>query len=208
MAGHRRERAEQWRVIDVCNGGAQPGEVEGLARGPERDQPTPETFIADRERSVDGARMDQLAPDLVADHQQIVALGDLGDRRHLLVVEDSPCRVVGIAEQDHPGRVVDRGGEPIGRYPPTVRIERDIDPPAPAVGDRVQEGVIDRREHHDTVAPVGRVPQRHLERVQRTGEGPDPFTVRTPPVCALLPGCVVLDEVGSERSVAEIPRSQ
>jgi hypothetical protein len=111
---------------------------------------------------------------------------------------------VGSAEQDHPGRVVDRGGEPIGRYPPTVRIEGDIDPPAPAVGDRVQEGVVDRREHHDTVAPVGGVPQRHLERMQRTGEGPDPFTIRTPPVLSLLPVCVVLDEVGSERPVAEI----
>ncbi len=57
-------------------------------------------------------------------------------------------------------------------------IERYVDTAPAAVGDGVEERVVDRREHHDAVAALGRVPQRRFEGVERTGERPK--TLRRP----------------------------
>ena len=83
-------------------------------------------------------------------------------------------------------------------------IERHVDAATPAVGDRVEERVVDRREHDDAVAGLGRVPQGDFEGMQRTRERSDPLDVRTPSVVSVLPVRVVLGEVAGERSVAEV----
>jgi len=111
---------------------------------------------------------------------------------------------VGVAEQDHRGGGVDRRGESIGIDPPTGRIEWHVDPTAAAVGDGVEERVVDRREHHHAVATLGRVPQRDLQRRERAGERPNSSDVGPPAVSTLLPVDVLLAQVRGERPVAEI----
>ena len=47
-----------------------------------------------------GSWVEQFAPDLVGDDEEIVALGNVGDRGDFFCVEDAARRVVGVAEQD------------------------------------------------------------------------------------------------------------
>ena len=67
-------------MIDVGDGSAEPSEIEGLAGRAECDEPTGESFVADRERTVGGSWVEQFAPDLVGDDEEIVALSNVGDR--------------------------------------------------------------------------------------------------------------------------------
>ena len=126
-------------MVDVRNRGAQTREVEGLARRAERDQPPPEPLVGNRERSMPRSGMDQFAPDLVGDDEQVVMLGDLGNGLHLVAVEDATGRIVRVAEEDHPRGAVDRRREPIGVDPPACGIERNIDSTPPTVSDRGPE---------------------------------------------------------------------
>ena len=100
--------------------GSQPGEIERLAGGAEGDQPPLEPFVGDRERAVHRSGVNEFTPDLVGDHEQVAALGDVGNGGHLVDVEHPAGGIVGVAEQDHPRSVIDRGRQPLGVDPPTV----------------------------------------------------------------------------------------
>jgi len=204
MAGHRVEHGEQGCVVDVCDRGAEPGEVEGFARRTERDEAASESVVADRERAMSDAGMEQLTPDLVGDHEEVVSLRYVGHGGNFLSVEDTPGRIVRVAKQQDLGGRVDGRFEPIGVDPPTVGVERAVDATPPTVGDGIEERVVDRAEHDNAITRVGRVPQRDLEGVQRAGERPDAVLVGAPSVPTFLPIGVRRRELSGKGSVAEV----
>ena len=55
------------------------------------------------------AAVDETVVDLVADHEQVVALGDLGDRPQLLLGEDRTGRIAWVAQEEDLGPRGDRG---------------------------------------------------------------------------------------------------
>ena len=148
--------------------------------------------------------MQQLAPDLVGDHEQVVTFGDIGDRSDLGRIENASGRVMRVAEEDHLGRGVDRALESCGVKTPSIGIKGAVDAPSAAVGDGVEKRVVDRREDDNAVAPFSRVPESDLEGVQRAGERPNLTLVRAPPMLAFLPVGVCGSQLSRERPVAQI----
>jgi hypothetical protein len=174
-------------VINVCDSGTQAGDVERLAGGPKRDKPTGKSLVTNRERAVYCARVQQLAPDLVGDYEQVVTFGDVSDRRNLFCIENATGRVVRVAKEDHLGRGVDDALETRWVETPSVGIEWTVNATSATVGDGVEKRVVNRSEDNDSVTVFSRVPESDLEGVQRTGKRSNLTLVRAPAVLAFLP---------------------
>ena len=148
--------------------------------------------------------MGQIAPDLVGDHEQVVSLGNIGYGCNFIVIEDAARRVVRVAKQDDLRRVVDCCFESFDVKLPAVGDQRHLDPSAAAVRNRIEERVIDRREHDNTVTRIGRVPECGFQGVQSAREWVDLFDVGSPPVSTFLPIGVRRSEVDSKRPIPEV----
>ncbi len=99
VIGHRRDLLLHPIRSDVHHGIAQRGEVEGLRGGVKGDRAS---RGEQGHRSVGPSRVDEIGMDLVADHQQVVTLGQVGQRRQFVVGEHVPGRVVGVTQKKHP----------------------------------------------------------------------------------------------------------
>ena len=89
------------------------GEGEGLARAGDRHRPV-EHARQGGDRDVGVAVEGQVLVDLVGDHDEVVATGDVRDGGELALVEHASGRVVRAVQQDHPGAVGDDGLELVG----------------------------------------------------------------------------------------------
>ena len=140
---------------------------------------------SDGEGDVRRAGEDEIAPDLVADHEQVVLLGDLGDGREFVATEGAAHRVVRIAGEDHPSSGVDSCLEPFGVQTPALRVERHLDQATAARFDRMEERVVDGGEEHYAIARLGVQPQRDLDGLHDVAEEAHAGHVRLPRVLRL-----------------------
>ena len=96
-----------------------------------------------------------VAPDFVADDQQVMALADVGECRDLVGVEHATQRIVGVAPQHHFCARVDRGFEALRVEAPVGAGEWHIDQPSAGVIDDRTKRVVDRGEDHNPIAGFG-----------------------------------------------------
>ena len=82
-------------VAEVRHRAAEAGEVERLRGCADRDRPIGEPGLAYRWQMSVGAER-EIGPDLVAEHDQVVTLGNVGDRRKFSWRCDPAGRIVGL----------------------------------------------------------------------------------------------------------------
>ena len=138
----------------------------------------------------------QVLVDLVGDHDQVVAPGDLRDGRELRRVEHAPGRVVRAVEQDEAGAVGDRFGEVAGfeaivgcaQGHRASYTARELDHRAVAV--------VVRLAHDDLVARVDQAEHRCGDGLGGTGGDHHVFRGEVEAVVTLLVADDRLDELG------------
>ena len=112
---------------------------------------------------MDVGGVDQLGVDLVADHDEVVAVGDLGDRRQLARREHVPRRVVRMAQHEQTCLL---GGQAsveriVVEHPSVPRaFGGDLDDTSAGLADGGEERVVRRHVQHDPVAGLGEVVDR------------------------------------------------
>ena len=92
---------------DDGNRHRQPGDIEGLGGGGDRQGATRDLGRQARERNMALTVVGELGVNLVADDHEIVAQNDLGDAFELFAIQDTAGRVVRIAEKEHSGVRID-----------------------------------------------------------------------------------------------------
>ena len=118
--------------------------------------------------------VDEVGVDLVADHDEVVALGEPGQLLQLVPAEDVTGRVVGVAEEEHADRRIglELGGERTVIERPTVggALRRDVDDPPAHVGERGEEWRVGGRVHDHAVAGRRRDVQYGLDALDDIAE--------------------------------------
>ena len=112
--------------------------------------------------------------DLVADHDEVVALGEQGQLAQLVPTEHVPGRVVGVAEEQHADRRI--GLEPVRQRAVVERpavggaLCRHVDEPPAHVGERGEERRVRRRVHDHAVPRRRRDVQDRLDSLEDVAE--------------------------------------
>ena len=128
-----------------------------------------------------------VAPDFVADDQQVMALADVGEGSDLVGVEHATQRIVGVAPQHHLGAGIDGSFETFRVESPVGAGEWHIDQPSAGVIDDRTKRVVDRGEDHDPIAGFGHEFHDQVQAVQGRGEDHRLFFGRAPSEVAFLP---------------------
>ena len=115
------------------------------------------------------AGVDQAVVDLVADHQQIVALGDPGQGTDAIGLKHGAGRIVGKADEERLGARRDGRLDRLGvQLPAVVRRAGHVDRDTAGKDDVGHVGDIRGLGHDDLVTRVDHGGQRHRQRLGRT----------------------------------------
>ena len=187
VTGQRGQRVVEAAIAGVGDRPPQPGQVERLRcrrhrHGAGRD------LVAERgERDVDVARHGDVGVDLVGDHEQVVTCRDLGDPLELVPLEHVAQRVVRVAEDPDPGRVI--VSEPFVEVVVVepVAVPSDAEQSSPGRLDRVEERVVGGQVEHDAVARYRPVVDRGANALDHVDEVVDTIRVDGPAVALAHP---------------------
>ena len=181
-------------------GAAEPGQVPGLGRGHEGDRVAGFVVVEACEGHVPRAAVvlvqEQVRPDLVADHREVMPRRELGDPQEFPFAKHRAGGIVGMAEPEELGRGRDGRVEPLPVDRPLARCLRQRHADALATGEARQgeKRWIHRREGDDPGAGLGQEPRGDRQAVDHARCARHPLRVDLP----AMPPLEVLGERSGE----------
>ena len=158
-------------------------DVEGLGRARHGEGARLHLRAEGGEGDVPGAGVDDVRVDLVRDHHEVALDGERRQRLELLPLEDPAERVVGGAEEEEAGALVDGGAERVEVdlvAVPAPRHRAGVEA-APGLGHRLQEGGVYRGQGADPVPGPGVRLDREVDALHHVRDRDHPLRRHRPP---------------------------
>ena len=184
------------------------GDVESLAGADTSDADLPGQLADAGKRDIGGARVGQVAVDLVTDDSDPIPGAQFGQPCQFLLRPDPSTRVLGVAEQQQ--RRLGVGQLLLQVFPVDGislfgQLQRTFQRNTPVVPDRVEEDVVDRCHHHHFLGRGRQFPDQRGDGGNHPGGEDQPILLNGQTVAALPPPHIGVIPLVRDNRVPENP---